>query len=455
LTTNRLSTLPAGLLLLLSSCSTPGSKLQSLLLSTASGTIRLPSGLIPLDNELRLPDGAHDLEIVGGDGTVLRATSGFNGAALLVIRNARNIKLRNFLVDGNRTELPLTAEIPPAAAQFGEVFRGNGILVASSANILISNVNFREISSFAILATKTKGITIERALIEESGSLNSKGRNNTTGGILLEEGTDGFIVRDCVLKKILGNGIWTHSTFQSPRNRNGLIAGNRLENIGRDAIQVGHANRVRVENNTGRFIGFPIKIVDVENGGIPVGIDTSGKVDESVYSKNRFEDINGKCIDLDGFHDGDVSENVCINRGAALEYPQGHFGLVMNNTNKDMKSELITIRNNTFDGTKYGGIFVIGENHQITGNKLLNINKAQCNESAAKFGCSAFPNEPDLMQAGIYLGLRAELPAPAHDNLIENNVISGYRMSRRCVLAANSPLVFNNTIRNNKCADSP
>ncbi|MBK5290674.1 MAG: right-handed parallel beta-helix repeat-containing protein [Acidobacteriia bacterium] len=445
----------AGLLLLLSSCSTPGSKLQRLLNSATTGTLQLPPGLIPLDKELRLPDGAHDLEIVGGAGTVLRATSAFNGKALLVIRNARNIGLRNFLVDGNRIELVRISDIPLAAEQFAEAFQSNGILVVSSTNILISNVNFRDIPSFAVLASKTKGITIEKAAIQESGSLNRNGRNNTTGGILLEEGTDNFIVRDCVLRKIFGNGIWTHSTFRSPRNRTGLITGNRFENIGRDAIQVGHANKVRVENNTGRFIGYPQKIVDVENGGIPVGIDTAGNVDNSVYAQNQFEDINGKCIDLDGFHHGEVSGNVCINRGAALEYPQGHFALVMNNTNREMKSASITIRNNVFDGTKYGGIFVIGSNHRITGNKLLNINKAGCNESAAKFGCAAFPGEPDLMQSGIYLGLRAELPAPAHDNLIENNEISGYRMSQRCVLAAQSPLVVNNTIRSNRCTDTP
>ena len=50
-----------------------------------------------------------------------------------------------------------------------------------------------------------------------------------------------------------GNGIWTHSISASPRNRDGLIAGNRFEELARDAIQVGHATNVRVETRGNRI----------------------------------------------------------------------------------------------------------------------------------------------------------------------------------------------------------
>jgi hypothetical protein len=56
--------------------------------------------------------------------------------------------------------------------------------------------------------------------------------------------------------------------------------------------------------------------VDVEGGGIPVAIDTAGNVDQTVYAGNRFEEVNGKCIDLDCFHHGEVSHNSCVNRGS-------------------------------------------------------------------------------------------------------------------------------------------
>lgn len=252
---------------------------------------------------------------------------------------------------------------------------------------------------------------------------------------------------------MLGNGIWTHSTYLSPRNYRGAISNNQFNAIGRDAIQVGHANRVRVEGNRGKNIGFPVEVVDMDNQGTPVGIDTAGKVDESAYVKNQFEEINGKCIDLDGFHDGEVAENVCINRGAAADYPNGHYALVMNNSNRDMNSQLIVVRDNVFDGTKFGGIFVIGEGHKITGNKLRNLNKWHCDNTPTQAACPQQPDDPDLMQAGIYLADRADRVAPARKNAIEGNEISGYKMSARCIMTSPKVSLAANTVSGNKCSD--
>ena len=80
---------------------------------------------------------------------------------------------------------------------------------------------------------------------------------------------------------------------------------------------------------------------------IPAAIDTAGNVDHSTYTGNRFSEINGKCIDLDGFHDGEVTRNVCTG--------QRNFGIVMNNSNPDMESSGITIADNVIDGGQYGG----------------------------------------------------------------------------------------------------
>ena len=38
-----------------------------------------------------------------------------------------------------------------------------------------------------------------------------------------------------------------------------------------------------------------------------------------------------------------------------------------------------------------------------------------------------------MLQSGIYLGARAERPAPAHGNTIEDNEITGFKMRERCV----------------------
>ncbi|MBM3812120.1 MAG: hypothetical protein FJW20_10870 [Acidimicrobiia bacterium] len=451
---NCLRLLTPALLAMLWGCSSPESSLQRQFSKTNTGRLQLPAGTMEISEPLFVPVGATDLEITG-DNTVLRASAEFQGRAMILIRSARKVRLHGFSIEGNRATFSKVTEIPPAEAPFVTHFQGNGIIADDVDGLEMSNIQLREIPGFAVLVSASQNVTIEKVTVEDSGSSNSKSRNNTSGGILLEEGVQNFTVRDCTLRKVLGNGIWTHSTYRSPRNYTGQITGNRFEMIGRDAIQVGHANRIRVENNTGHMIGYPEKTVDVEGGGIPVGIDTAGKVDESVYARNRFEEINGKCIDLDGFHDGEVAENVCINRGAAADYPQGHFAVVFNNTNQEMQSQNITVRDNVFDGTKFGGIFVIGSGHRITGNKLTNINRAKCNESAATYGCKHFEKEPDLMQAGIYLGLRAERHHPANNTLIEGNQVSGHKMRERCVMAARDPSVHSNTIRNNVCTDAP
>ncbi len=224
----------------------------------------------------------------------------------------------------------------------------------------MDHVDFANIASFAILVNHSRDVSLDHLHVEDSGSLNALHRNNTTGGVLLEEGTDSFTVADSVFENIRGNAVWTHSRYRSPRNRGGKIRNVKFSDIGRDAIQIGHAVDVEVSGNRGRRIGFPSAIVDVEGGGTPVAIDTAGNVESSTYEYNQFEEINGKCIDLDGFHDGAVRGNTCINRGKPDEYPFGHFGIVFNNANPDMQSRNILVESNELDGMKFGGIFLIG-----------------------------------------------------------------------------------------------
>jgi len=441
-------------LLLLTGCGDGEARLRRLLQQT-SGTVDLPAGEFELSSELAVPDGARDLEIRGaGSGTLLRASAKFNGRAMLRLGRGAGVRITGVSFDGNREALEKRAGLPPSDVPFARHFSGSGILADQVQGLSISDVAFRNIAGFAILVSRSSNVVIHGAEIRDSGSRNEKGRNNTTGGILLEEGVASFEVRYSVLRDIRGNGIWTHSNYGSPRNRDGVVARNRFWNIGRDAIQIGHAVNVRVEDNVGTRIGYPVDEVDTEGGGTPVGIDTAGNVENSVYAGNRFEEINGKCIDLDGFHHGEVRGNTCVNRGAAADYPFGHYGIVFNNANPDMESTGILVSENTIDGTKFGGIFVIGRRHRIAGNTLRNLNLAGCNESAAVYGCSHFPGEPDLLQAGIYLGRGAERPALARDNVIEANEISGHKMSSRCVLAAPGVSLAANRVAGNRCADS-
>jgi hypothetical protein len=383
-------------------------------------------------------------------GTVLRMAPEFRGRAAIVVRGA-GVRLHDFSVEGNRETLDLRTGLPPYDVAFTGFTRANGVLAENVAGLVVERVQFRNIAGFAILVSRSRNVTIEGVQVLDSGSPNPEGRNNTTGGILLEEGTSDFRVSGCVLRSIRGNGIWTHSLYTSPRNGRGLIARNHIDIVGRDAIQVGHAFDIRVEGNTGTRIGYPFEDVDIEGGAIPVAIDTAGNVGNSSYLGNRFSEINGKCIDLDGFHDGEVRGNACINRGGPQEYRFGGYGLVMNNTNPDMRSENIRVVDNLIERPMFGGIFVIGTGHRVLRNRLRDANIAHCNEEAARFGCYYAPGEPDMLRSGIYLGKGAERPAPARGNVIEENEISGFEMKTRCIGLAPGIATSANQVRNNVC----
>ena len=395
--------------------------------------LQLAPGTVEVHTEMVLEDGA---EVRGAaSGSVLRAAADFHGRALIVVRGS-HVLLHDFTVDGNRATLETRMGLPGYDMPFARFTPDNGVLAEGVGQLTIQNVSFREIAGFAVLVSRSRYVAINGVRVSDSGSRNAAGRNNTTGGILLEEGTRDFRVTHCELRDIRGNGIWTHSLYTSPRNARGVLAENRFDTIGRDALQVGHATEVRVEGNSGTRIGHPGEAADVEGRAIPVGVDTAGNVDRSVYTRNQFSRIDGKCIDLDGFHDGEVSRNVCVDIAG--------YGIVMNNTNPDMASRNVRMEENLLDGVKYGGIFVIGAGNGIRRNRLLNLNTAHC-------GCDYTAGEPDMFRSGIYLGRGAERPAPARGNLVEENEITGYQMDRHCIGGAPGISPDWNTVRGNRC----
>jgi hypothetical protein len=410
--------------------------------------LTFPAGITEVHSEIVVPAGAEVRGIPGR--SVLRAAADFQGRAILVVQGG-GVRIRDLVIDGNRDALEIRAGLPAYDTPFARFTRNNGVFAESTAGLSVMDVSFRRIAGFAVLVSRGSGVTIERVRVAESGSRNAAGRNNATGGILLEEGVSDFRVAGCDLRDIRGNGVWTHSLYTSPRNARGVFAGNRFERIGRDALQAGHATRMRVERNQGGHIGFPLEDVDAEGRAIPVAVDTAGNVDASVYAENVFSEVNGKCFDLDGFHDGAVRGNVCVNRAGPAAYPFGGYGVVMNNSNPDMRAQNVRIEDNLIEGVKFGGVFVIGENNVVAGNRLLNLNTAHCNEGAASFGCYYAPGEPDMLQSGIYLGSGAERPAPARGNVIERNTITGWKMETRCIGGAPTIYPQWNTVRWNVC----
>ena len=400
----------------------------------AGRVVQLPAGVVELHTEMVVEGPAH-VEGASG-GTILRAAGDFHGRALVVVRGNR-VTLSGFSLDGNRGALTAAtpAGLPPSNRAFAQFTAANGILAEGCSHLAISGLRLRNVAGFAVLVSRSRDVAIDGLEISDSGSLDSQGRNNTTGGILLEEGTADFRVTYCRFRNIRGNGVWTHSLYTSPRNADGLIAWNSFLGIGRDALQVGHASHVRVLENAGRQIGYPEKIVE----DIPVAIDTAGNVDRSVYARNRFAGINGKCIDLDGFHDGAVEDNDCRD--------MANFAIVFNDSNPDMLSRNVRVTGNFIEGARYGGIFLIGEGHTIAHNRLTDLNTARCGP------CYYLTDQPDMLRSGIYLARGVSRPSPARGNRIEDNLITGFGMRRRCVVSAPGIAADANRIRGNVCRD--
>jgi hypothetical protein len=414
----------------------------------------LSPGIHDLHREIVL-SGEHDLTIDASH-TTLRAAADFRGRALLVCFRCRNVTIDGLTLEGNRDVLGRPHGLPPSNLTFAAFEKNNGILILSGASVSLSHIKARQIAGYAVLVSHSSEVTLDSIAVEDSGSHNERGRNNATGGVLFEDGTTGFALRHSRFLRIRGNGVWTHSRLQSTRNANGHIEDNDFEEIGRDAVQIGHATKVEVVSNRGHRIGYPFSEIDVEGGAIPVAIDTAGNVDASLYARNVFREINGKCIDLDGFHHGTVESNSCVNASGADAYPNGHYGIVFNNNNPQMRSEAVIVRANVIEGFKYGGLFLLGSGHRIEGNRFLDINRAGCPESHVRYGCLYFPGQPDILSAGIYLGISAadwSRKEPAHDNTIVDNVITGHGMSTRCVVSAPGVPPEANQIARNRCSE--
>ncbi len=424
-------------------------------MSQRTGLIQLPAGTVILHRELTIPEGAHDLEMRGNPaGSTLRAAPDFHGRALIYAKNATGLRLSGFRIDGNRAVLEKPTGLPAGDVPFARYYHNNGIVLENAKDVLIRTVSFTEVASYPIIVSASAGVHIEGVHVEDCGSHAPNGRNNASGGILIEEGTRDFAIRQCAIRRVPGNAIWTHSFYHSPRNANGMIEQNDVQDVARDAIQVGHATNVTVRANTGRRIGYPVELVDIAAWAVPVALDTAGNVDRSSYVGNRFEDINGKCMDLDGFHDGVIRNNSCVSRQPPGAYPYAQFGIVFNNSSPDVAPANVLVTGNLIDGAGYGGLYLLGAHQEITHNRFLNLNRDECTDDRTRPHCDSSAGDPALLRSGIYLVAGAARPARTEDNRIEDNQVSGFGMRKWCIEAAPGVQLAANRIAGNHCVDT-
>ena len=423
--------------------------------------LALPMAAIAGTIELRAGDTLLDAPLVVKSNTVLRGhprgsrlvmKPGFKGAAAVLVEATAGVTLSGFEIVGDRTELRSAWHLPTGEKAFADYYPANGILIRHSSRVTVRDVGISRIRTFAVLINGSSRVVVDGVRIRESGTLNPSGRNNTTGGILFEEGVADFEVRGSTISHITGNAIWTHSYARSPRQKNGLVQGNTVTSVGRDAIQIGHASQVQVIGNQGREIGFPSEWVDVENHGVGVALDTAGNVDHSAYSDNHFTDVNGQCIDLDGFHDGSVTGNSCVNKRPLADYPASHYGIVFGNNDPAATSSGIVVRNNEVEGFGYGAAFVVGSGNTLENNRFIEVNRARCGSEPMTARCNyAVAEQPDLLRSGVYLSANGGRSTETKSNVIRGNTITGFGMERHCIAAGPGVQLAANTVAGNTC----
>src|SRR5580700_10056435 len=146
-------------LLLLAGCTTDNALFHS---------IRLPPGITEIHTEWPVPEGAHDLEVIGA-GSILHAAGDFHGRAIFAVKSGAHIRFRRFTIDGNRDALEQRVGLPGSNTPFRNFTVNNGILIEGATDVKISDVTFRQVAGFAILVSGSKQVRIERVRIEDSG----------------------------------------------------------------------------------------------------------------------------------------------------------------------------------------------------------------------------------------------------------------------------------------------
>ena len=246
-------------------------------LTTKTGSVNLPVGIIEISREITLPPDAHDLDI-RGSGTTIKASDVFRGRALIAIPAGRNIRIRDLTLDGNRDAVGHIVSLPPSGTMLSRFVGANGIVAEGVTGLEIGPLKEVHIAGFAILVNSSHNIQIHHVDVTESGGFNAQRRNGATGGIALEEGTTDFQIHGCLLGTIRGTGITIRSSER------GKIYENEFRAVSRDAIHVTQGSGIAIDNNHAEQIGIPLEEVDA--GG-------------------------ALCMRLDRFNGGQITGNTC------------------------------------------------------------------------------------------------------------------------------------------------
>jgi hypothetical protein len=216
---------------------------------------------------------------------------------------------------------------------------------------------------------------------------------------------------DGIQAQNIANGI------QISGSTTGHVTNNRFLEITHIPVELIGSTGFTVESNRGARIGFG-------ESQQPAAL-AAKQSQRTVFKDNSFEEVNGTCIRVEDFHDGEVRSNSCVNREDREAYTWGGFGIAI----QGAEARNVLVWGNTIEGFLRGGLLLSGAGHRVSRNHFTRLNIAHCNEAGARFLCLAKPKEPDLFRSGVYLA------HPARDITVEANELSGFGIGTRRSLA--------------------
>ena len=189
---------------------------------------------------------------------------------------------------------------------------------------------------------------------------------------------------------------------------------------------------------------------------VPAALDTAGNVDKSAIRGNHFEDIDGKCMDLDGFHDGEIRDNAVHQpRNRTTNIPMRSSASSSITRIPDMQAvECIDHRQcDRWRGLRRSVSDGLGPGR--TGNRSVGFNRDRCADDMhpAALRLRRRRRRPCCAPASTWFRGAAR-PAKTMHNRITGNEVSGFGMREHCVAAAPGVSLQANTIAGNRCLDT-
>lgn len=365
-----------------------------------------------LKTPVQFPTGELNI-MLQGDGASTLITRGANmptNKGVFDLSASRKVTFADFDFDGGvTTPTQLNYSVTGYDPMYSGLLSNTSFwLHGDCSDISFDNVAIRHTGGYAALLDARTGnitdVTFERCLFENNrphtfglttGDLNY---GSWTGGIHYQ--SDGYLYAVENLKvsrnrfsRNTGNCVWGHLYSLTRLHRNIAVDDNVLTDCGLDGILMGGVMGGSASGNQFRRVGY-ITLTDSDTP-VPkylanryaVGLDTAGLVKGVNYDNNTFVSINGGCLDLDGFAQGNVTNNNCkmpavgedeyTQDSISISGPGGTganwtYGAQVSNTNNDsIAGTNVTVEGNTFNNMGGGAVRMYASRNGVVRNNSI------------------------------------------------------------------------------------